>query len=197
MTGFGGQDLNPFYKDWRVIKYAYMARNPETNHTFSTLEDACHLAHLVMRWKESNQDSFLDVAIQFCDDKDLPILNELREYLAEAARGRNPYYETKAFLEGVKGQAFLAMAQLIYQGATLAEAAGKAAAWMFDNGTPMKASTLEKQYTAKFRSGAEPLETVYFEGWDAYDAPEIDKAQIEQRESLRWPTEEEVGNRRQ
>ncbi|MDF1855092.1 hypothetical protein [Pseudooceanicola sp.] len=144
---------NQYRSDFLAVERAYSARNPETNCTYSTPRQALIIANFVLRWKETGQHSFLDVAIQYCDDHDLPILRVLRKYLAESARLRSPLQETKAWKEGHKNSAFRLMTQLIHSGASLSEAAGKAAAWLNDMGVEYMASTLEKQYTEAMRSG--------------------------------------------
>jgi len=187
---------NPYQDDWSLVKGAYMARNPETGRTYVMPSEANYIAWLVVRWKETGQASFLDVAMQYCDDKDLPILKELRKFFAELARKRSPYEESKAYKEAMKDKAFTGMVQLIYQDATLSEAAGKAAAWMHDNNVPTMASTLEKQYTEKYRSGKKPLEQILIEGWKHESDSGLDDALSRQRNILRGPTADELGNRR-
>lgn len=187
---------SPYQDDWSLVRRAYMARNPETGCTYAMPNEASYIAGLVVRWKETGQASFLDVAMQYCDDKDLPILKELRKFFAELARKRSPYETSKAYREAMKDKAFTGMVQLIYQNATLSEAAGKAAAWMHDNNVPMMASTLEKQYTVQYRSGKNPLEQILIESWKREADNDLDKALETQRKLLRGPLDDELGNRR-
>jgi hypothetical protein len=186
-----------FQDDWAAVHKAYMSINPQTGRSYVQLNDAAAIATWVLRWKETSNESFLDVALQYCDSKDVPILNELRLYLAEAARLRNPPESSTANKEGHKDHALLLMVQLVFVEATLSEAAGKASAWMSDMGKPMKASTLEKQYTASMRSGNSPREKVFFDHWLAYPDAEFHRNLVEMRRLMRGPTDNERGNRRE
>ena len=183
------------FETWREINNAYRSVDPQTKRTFASAIQARTLAQYVRRWRESDDGSFLDVAVQYCQDHDLPVLAALRSLLAELAAKRSPRRKTRAFREHVKSEAYQFMIQLIDADATLKEAAGKAAAYTNDTHRHLiKASTLEKGYTEEYRKTG--LEDHIRSEWAEMPDDAAQKALEDQRRVAREPTEMERGNRR-
>ena len=156
------------------------------------------LANLVKRWIETGTASFMDDAVEYCELKDLPVTSVLRRHLSEAAYKRRGNKPSKAMREGMQDNAMRTIANLIYIGAPLKEAAGKAAHWLNGQalGYTLKASSLEKEYTAKYRTGDPSIEGTMHASWRESPNNEFDMDWRRLRESLPEPDDDELGNRR-
>ncbi len=135
----------------RDLEASYSAYDPVIRRT---------LGNLVARWIETGNPHYADDAVAYCDANDLPVSTVLRKVLAKAAEKRRNGNATAAMREGVKAEAFRIMANLIIHGASVPQAASKAARLInTSQGFAIrKASSLEKQYEAEWRSGIPSLE---------------------------------------
>ncbi len=178
------------FKAWREVVSGYRGlASPIQKRT---------LAGLVQRWIETGTPSYLDDALIYCEINNLPVTSELRKHLASGASARIGGKTTKALREGYKDKAFLLMVNLIFHGASLREASGKAAVWISSQnlGYTVKASSLEKDYPLKYRQGQPSLEEEFHNEWRTNPQPEYDAGWERIRKELPEPSDEERGERR-
>jgi hypothetical protein len=180
----------------REVKREYCAVNPVSGRAFADPVQAATIANLLQRWIETHTTAYLDDAVIYCEDNALPILPVLSREIARAARHRRGGKPSKGEREGIKDGAFRVMANLILAGATDREAAGKAAVWSQGTPHPMKASSLEKEYSLTWRRGDPSLEDELRTFAEDHPDPETDAAWRELRRVMREPTDEERGERR-
>lgn len=187
------------------ILRAYRAVNPETGRTYSTVEAAYGIANLVERWINTNDPSFMDSAIRYCEQEDLPILPLLRFQLAAAAvkRGDGKLLRSergkllRSEREGIKGEAFRGIANLVISGQTLTRAAEIVTVWMRDfSPYRMKASSLEREYLQVWRSGNWSLEDELRKFIRECPNSDIEKQWQEIARKTRAPEDDEKGERR-
>lgn len=173
---------------WREIKNDYAIK-------YGPIQSRA-IAGLIKRWVETGDTSFVDDAIRYCELENLPVSDNLRKHLAQAAtkRLKSP---SRAVREGIKEAAFKVMANLIFNNASLKEAAGKAAMWIAaqNAGYVLKASTLEKDYTKDFR-GNPSIEEELFEEWRRNSGAKYSNEWDKLRATIPEPTDEERGERR-
>lgn len=133
---------------WRVVYDAYRAANPPN----LLPEHLSQVGVFASQWVETKDPSVMDGAISYCYQNELPILPELLEYVHAAMQKRiaDGSAGTKAFKKAAKQRILEEMAKLVYHGASIRRAAQLGAyAAHFNLRYPMKASSLEKEYTKK------------------------------------------------
>lgn len=132
----------------------------------------------VYEWFIDRNPYHIDLVIMVCADHGIEPTPTIVQLAAEVARSRfhnSPSGTPDSLLkEHAKRQAFTLMMNLIYNGASLKEAARKAAQWRRDTYPDLKsgkASSLDKEYSALFRQrGYEGLTTEqrHFQLWDEH-----------------------------
>lgn len=139
---------------------------------------AMFCADHVYEWHQDKNPHHIDMVMMVCDENSIeptPTIIKLAAKVAQARMTGDPAGKPDKLLkENIKRQVFRLMLNLIYAGETLKDAADKAAQWKRDNypGThDFKASTLDKEYTQRFRSvhpDGMTAEEFYFKAWDRY-----------------------------
>lgn len=122
------------------------------------------IASRVRQWVETRNPHYLDVAVILCGAWSLPITETVQEQLGKAAKlrmtGGAAGTPDKIAKETALGNALMLMANLIYEGLTVPQAASKAAAIH----TTHKASSLERYYSERVRKVG--LEAELFTNWE-------------------------------
>src|SRR5690554_2809119 len=124
-------------------------------------EAAMSLANLAHSWMTKRNPHYLDLALAYCHQNEIPPTPTLWRLLGELAEmrmnGDEPPGEAKPILERqAKASTLMLMANLIYHGDTLEAAASKAASQHAKRHPGLKAykaSTLEKYYVDEWRKG--------------------------------------------
>lgn len=132
----------------------------------------------VYEWFTDHNPHHIDLVMMVCADHGIEPTPTIIELAAEVARSRfngTPSGTADNLLkEHAKRQAFTLMMNLIHNGASLNEAASKAAEWLrktYPQFKPRKASSLNKEYTEIYRQpGYEGLTTEArnFQIWDEH-----------------------------
>ncbi len=181
---------------WGDVQRAYAGANPATGFRYASPQQTMALANLVHRWRETHTASFMDDAVIYCEKQGLPILPVLLREIAKAAQQRRGNGPSKAEREGIKGEAFRIMCNLILVGASDREAAGKAAFWTQSTPHPMRASSLEKEYPAAWRRGSPSIEEQIRADRAEWPEPTWDAEWRRLRQSMPEPEDEVRGERR-
>lgn len=135
------------------------------------------VGNLAYRWMTERNPHYLDLAMTFCHQHSIPPTPTLWRLLGELAEmrinGAEPLGNPEPIIKDYfKGDILTLMLNLIYHGATLEEAASKAAAQYVKRHPgvkPYKASTLQRDYVKKFRKTG--MEAEYFDSWNKGDMP--------------------------
>ena len=180
---------------WEIFT-AYATQGPEPGTRWASPVQVATLRNLVMRWLESRDTTFMDLALQYCHEKNLPILPALLQHIVDASKTRTEKRTPRAIREGVKSKAFEIIANLVILGATLERAAEIAAMWTQDSPHPQKASTLEKQYVSEWRSDNPSRETILRNEWAQFPEPEFQAHWQKALIDAEIPTQDVKGNRR-
>ncbi|MBF9060318.1 hypothetical protein HKCCSP123_14125 [Rhodobacterales bacterium HKCCSP123] len=182
---------------WRNVKNAYCPYGATDEQLRSALASAHTLAHLVSRWLETEDTTFIDDAIEVCYVHGLPIKHPLLEQVVAAARHRNradTKLLSRADREAIKREAFRLVANLkVVLGLSLSRASEIAAVWSSGTNHPLKASTIEKEYP---RVGADPLEELLSERWQDHPDDEVYQEWQAFVDAVRPPRSHEKGERR-
>ncbi len=131
---------------WRSVRDAYREAMPPN----LCPEHLCQLGVFGVQWLKTKDPSVMDGAISYCHQHKLPILPELLEHVHAAMQKRlaDGTSGTKAFKQSAKQRILEEMAKLVYHGASIRRAAELGAYIAhFKIGYPMKASTLEKDFS--------------------------------------------------
>lgn len=146
---------------------------------------------------------FMDQALLICADRKVQPSHTLLSYIVDAASRRmsgNPLHgatPAKVTLPLEKNHVLMLMANLIFHGATLREAASKAARYhndRYQTSKTRKASSLESDYTTDFRNSG--LEKNLFENWKRNKTAEINAQWDALRKTLKEGRTAEIGERR-
>lgn len=103
-------------------------------------------------WVKTGDPSYMDMAIAYCHRERLPILPELLDFVNEAMEKRlaDGTSGTRAFRHGAKQHYLEEMSKFVYHGATVRRAAELLAFYSYTEvGVPMRASTLEKEFSRR------------------------------------------------
>lgn len=129
-----------------------------------------HLGQLgvfAVDWLKTKDPTVIDGAISYCYQNKLPILPELLEHVHAAMQKRiaDGTSGTKAFKKAAKQRVLEEMAKLVYYGASIRCAAELGAyAAHFNLNYPMKASSLEKEYSKQRESLESFARTIFEDG---------------------------------
>lgn len=167
---------------------------------------ANHCAQHVYEWFKDKNPHHIDMVMMTCSDNGIEPTPTIIKLAAKVATSRVTSElsgtSDRIIKENVKGQVFRLMLNLIHTGATLSEAADKAAQWRRDNYPNIKdfkASSLNKEYTKHFRKAdqsGETQEEYYFKRWDKYKT-EATKDEWERiRKGLPLAEDDLLGTRR-
>lgn len=139
---------------------------------------AMFCADHVYEWHQDKNPHHIDMVMMVCDEHGIEPTPTIIKLAAKIARSRMTGdlsgTPEKLLEENIQGQVFRLMLNLIYAGETLANAAIKAAQWRrehYPNNKKYKASSLDKEYTKRFRSvGPDGMtaEEFHFKVWDRY-----------------------------
>lgn len=129
------------------------------------------VASYAAQWVESRNPFYIDGAVYLCSTAGIEPPPALAALMAEVARRRFTGEQFNGTADQIdretaKSQALTLMANLRSAGATMEDASSKAARFMADHysGRPLKASSLQKAYTDKWRSLENALRKYCFEG---------------------------------
>lgn len=181
---------------WRAIRDAYRNNMPPN----LLPEHLSQLGSFGVRWLKTKDPSVMDAAINFCHRHKLPVLPELLKHVHDAMQKRikDGTSGTKAFKQAAKQRILEDMAKFVFHGASIRRAAELGAYTAhFIIKYPMKASTLEKDYS-KQRQALENFAKSAFED-DMFSDAENEQLAAKYREIIESNTlipEEIIGDRR-
>lgn len=139
------------------------------------------IAFYARQWFSTKNPHYIDAAFVLCRDKGIAPPPTLSRLMAEVAAMRfedrvGPGTAKRIRDEGVLGEALRIVCGLHLAGLPLATAASKAARYITDNqfGKTYKASTLEREYAAKFRSGEPSVEDRLRVSWSRMSRENLD-----------------------
>jgi len=191
---FGKERRN--LREWRVVRDAYRNAMPPNLRP----EHLIQLGSFAVEWLNGKDPSVMDGAICYCYEHKLPILPELLEHVHAAMQKRHADGTSgkKAFKNSAKQRVLEEMAKLVYHGASIRRSAELGAyAAHFKYKYPMKASSLEKEYS-KQRESLESFARTIFEDQGLSDADK-ERTAVHFREVIEADIlipEEIVGDRR-
>jgi hypothetical protein len=180
---------------WKSVNEAYSKAGHDSFRAADPMQTAT-LCGLVLSWLETFDAGFMDAALIYCDFHDLPILPELRKYMADAASYRNKGKSFRANREGIKTHALRAIANLHIRGVTVERAAEVSAVWSSGTEHPLKASSLEREYSKVWRKGTPTKEDKLRQFRNEFPDPQTDAKWLKLLETLPPPTPEQKGERR-
>lgn len=132
----------------------------------------------VFQWFTDKNPYRIDAVMVICNEQGIEPTPTIIKLATEVAKSRTfgqlAGRSDKLIKESIKSHVFKLMLNLIYHGESLKDAADKAAQWKRDNYPDIKdfkASSLEKEYSGKFRRKTkfgDKLEDFYFARWDKY-----------------------------
>ncbi|HCE38789.1 MAG: hypothetical protein CL549_04355 [Alcanivorax sp.] len=160
-------------KGWKEYEYVKL----EVQFT-AGWDAAMALAGLVYSWMTKRNPHYLDLAMTYCRQHEIPPTPTLWRLLGELAEMRIngdslPGTPEKIIKEKAASAILILMANLIYHGDTLESAASKAAAEYkrrYPQLKPYKASSLERKYTDEWRNPG--WERDHFATWDKHGLPD-------------------------
>lgn len=144
----------------------------------SDWESGLKVANMAAKWVKHRNPYYLDLALTYCHQHDIPATPTLWRLLGKLAQSRIngeelPGTPDKILRENAKEQTLVEMVNMIYHGSTLVAAASKAAyryAEIYPEMVPYKASTLQVEYVKRYRKTG--VEAKMVKGWDALGVPE-------------------------
>lgn len=132
------------------VRADYALKGPEAGTRWTDPLQANAIFELIIRWLETGDPAFMDHALIYCFDHELPIQPVLFAHLADAAKERKKRGNAelpRPERETAKAKAFQIMANLMARGIQKAHASEIAASWMNKNGgKQLKASSLDIEY---------------------------------------------------
>lgn len=162
-------------------------------------------AQQVAGWSKDKNPYRIDLLLMKCAELDIEPTPTIKQLAAKVAASRftdSPAgTPAKLIKDSAKHQLFIVMLNLIYAGASIGEAASKAAAWGESEWKfkPYKASTLQKDYEDAYKKRNEHGQTYeddYFNNWDEFKTECAKKYWKEMREKMPQAGYELEGTRR-
>jgi hypothetical protein len=172
----------------------------------STPEIARSCSEHIFQWFKDKNPYRIDAVLVICADNGIeptPSIIKLATKVAGSRMFGAPSGSAKKLVkESIKSQVFKLMLNLIHHGETIESAADKAAQWKRDSFPEVKdfkASSLQKEYSAKYRTKdneGETLEEFYFSRWDKHQTNQQKTQWLKIRQCLALADDDLIGTRR-